>query len=84
MGNSFGKKENKNTAESDSGVVGGSPEDSKKLADAIEARDRDKSKYESQQDGVSLFEQVTNAYIRNYDKVLIRKKDKDVVEQKKQ
>jgi hypothetical protein len=84
MGNSFGKKENKNTAESDSGVVGGSQEDSKKLADAIEARDRDKSKYESQQDGVSLFEQVTNAYIRNYDKVLIRKKDKDVVEQKKQ
>lgn len=57
-------------------------EDEKRLADAIEARNQaKKDKYESN-DGQSLFEKVTNAYIRNYDKVLSKKKDKDVIEDK--
>lgn len=65
---------------SSSGSVG--EEDSKRLAEAIDARDRaNKDKYKGK-DGQSLFEQVTNAYIRNYDKVLIKKKGKDVGEQK--
>lgn len=57
-------------------------EDEKRLADAIDARNQaKKDKYESNE-GQSLFEKVTNAYIRNYDKVLSKKKDKDVVEDK--
>lgn len=53
-----------------------------KLLAAIEARDRaKKDKYESN-DGQTLFEKVTNAYIRNYDKVLSKRKDKDVIEEK--
>jgi len=59
-----------------------SDEDSKRLSDAIDARDRAKGKYQSDE-GQSLFEKVTNAYIRNYDKVLSKKKDKDVVESNK-
>ena len=82
-GGLYGNNKNPNTTEAEAGSAG-SLEDNKKLAEAIEARDRDKKKYESQQEGTSLFEQVTNAYIRNYDKVLTRKKDKDVLEQKKQ
>mgnify|MGYP000473402712 CR=1 FL=1 len=61
---------------------GMSEEDRKKLAEAIEARDRaNKSKYNSQDDQ-TLFEKVTNAYIRNYDKVLSKKKDKDIIDKK--
>lgn len=61
---------------------GVSDEDSRRLAEAIEARDRaNKDKYSSK-DEQSIFEKVTNAYIRNYDKVLSKKKDKDVIEQK--
>lgn len=57
-------------------------EDSKRLAEAIAARDSaNQNKYQSSE-GLGLFEQVTNAYIRNYDKVLPRKKDKDIVEKK--
>lgn len=55
--------------------------DQSKLADAIDARNKSKDKYQSNE-GLGLFEQVTNAYIRNYDKVLIKKKDKDVIEEK--
>lgn len=56
--------------------------DANKLADAIDARNKsNKDKYQSN-DGQSLFEKVTNAYIRNYDRVLTKKKDKDVVEEK--
>ncbi len=59
-----------------------SDEDSKKLAEAIEARNKaNKDKYSSKEEQ-TLFEKVTNAYIRNYDKVLTKKKDKDVTEQK--
>jgi hypothetical protein len=66
----------------DSSATVANEEDSKSLAEAIEARDRaNKDKYKGK-DGLSLFEQVTNAYIRNYDKVLSKKKGKDVVEQK--
>jgi hypothetical protein len=62
---------------------GMSEEDRKRLAEAIEARDKaKKDKYQSDE-GQSLFEKVTNAYIRNYDKVLSKKKDKDVVESNK-
>jgi hypothetical protein len=53
-----------------------------RLAAAIEARNRSqKDKYESNE-GQTLFERVTNAYIRNYDRVLSKKKDKDVIEEK--
>ncbi len=53
-----------------------------KLAEAIDARNSaKKEKYESNE-GLTLFEKVTNAYIRNYDKVLTKRKDKDVVEER--
>ncbi|MGZ3807155.1 MAG: hypothetical protein ACXVCE_03655 [Bacteriovorax sp.] len=56
-------------------------DDRRRLAEAIEARDRsNKDKYSSKEDQ-TIFEKVTNAYIRNYDKVLTKKKDKDVTEQ---
>ena len=67
---------------SGSGSGGMSEADQNKLADAIEARNRgNKDKYQSN-DEQTLFEKVTNAYIRNYDRVLSKKKDKDVIEQK--
>ena len=57
-------------------------EDARRLAEAIEARNKaNKDKYKTN-DGQTIFEQVTNAYIRNYDKVLTKKKDKDSQEQK--
>ena len=61
---------------------GMSDEDARRLADAIDARDKSgKDKYKTQE-GSSIFERVTNAYIRNYDKILDKKKksDKDVIE----
>lgn len=59
-----------------------SEEDSRRLAEAIEARNKtNKERYQSKEEQ-SLFEKVTNAYIRNYDKILSKKKDKDVIDQK--
>lgn len=56
-------------------------EDTRQLAAAIEARDKsNKSKY-MPNDAQTIFEKVTNAYIRNYDKVLSKKKDKIEIEQ---
>nr|BDT26710.1 hypothetical protein BHI3_01760 [Bacteriovorax sp. HI3] len=85
-GSSSSSSSNNNTADSGSGSGSGSSAassaDQDRLADAIDARNKNKDKYQSK-DGQSLFEQVTNAYIRNYDKVLIRKKDKDVIEDKR-
>ncbi len=90
-GNGYGKNGKGGTGSGDTGANlnalgkanGMSDEDARRLAEAIEARDRaNQEKYKSQADK-TLFEQVTNAYIRNYDKVLIKKKtDKDVIEQK--
>lgn len=58
-------------------------EDSRRLAEAIEARNKtNKDKYASS-DELSIFEKVTNAYIRNYDKVLTKKKNKEITEQKR-
>ena len=58
-------------------------EDARNLTEAIEARNRlNKKQYQTNEDQ-TIFEQVTNAYIRNYDKVLLRKSEKDVSEQKK-
>ena len=85
-GSSSSSSSSNNTADSGSGLGSGSSAassaDQDRLADAIDARNKNKDKYQSN-DGQSLFEQVTNAYIRNYDKVLIRKKDKDVIEDKR-
>ena len=85
-GSSSSSSSSNNTADSGSGSGSGSSAaasaDQDRLADAIDARNKNKDKYQSK-DGQSLFEQVTNAYIRNYDKVLIRKKDKDVIEDKR-
>jgi hypothetical protein len=57
--------------------------DQSRIAEAIHARNQDKNanKYQST-DESSLFQKITNAYIRNYDKVLTKKKDKDLIEQK--
>lgn len=74
----------KSTTDADKTKAAGvSDEDARRLSDAIEARDKmSKEKYKSS-DEQTIFEKVTNAYIRNYDKVLIKKKsDKDVIEQK--
>jgi hypothetical protein len=86
---SRGSGDNSGPGDSSSGVGSsagaggvGSDEDSRRLQEAIEARDRaNKDKYASK-DEQTLFEKVTNAYIRNYDKVLTKKKDKDVPEKK--
>lgn len=81
-GSGSGAQGSKSTSSDGSGRSGVSDADTSKLADAIDARNKDgKGKYQST-DGQSLFEKVTNAYIRNYDKVLTKKKDKDVVEEK--
>lgn len=57
-------------------------EDGRRLAEAIEARNKaNQSKYQSN-DEQTIFEKVTNAYIRNYDKILNKKKDKDVIEER--
>ncbi len=55
--------------------------DRKLIAEAIDARNSSKGKYDSNED-LTLFEKVTNAYIRNYDKILTKKKDKDITDQK--
>lgn len=56
--------------------------DAEKLAEAVQARDdQGRTKYESN-DLQTLFEKITNAYIRNYDKILTKKKGKDAVEEK--
>lgn len=59
-------------------------EDSKRLAEAINARDKSNSSKFQSSDENTLFEKVTNAYIRNYDKVLTKKKqEKDLGDTKK-
>jgi hypothetical protein len=90
-GNGSGSKSKSGSGSgADSGLAGAngagngnglSEDDARRLSDAIDARDKNKDKYRSQ-DGLSIFERVTNAYIRNYDKVLEKKKksDKDVIE----
>ena len=56
-------------------------EERRRIAEAIEARNKaNKDKYSSNAEK-TLFEQITNAYIRNYDKILTKKKtDKDLTE----
>lgn len=76
--------ENSETAGAAGADTGIATEDQKRLADAIAARNRaGLNKYETSEDQ-TIFEQITNAYIRNYDKVLSKKKDKDVIEEKQQ
>jgi hypothetical protein len=59
----------------------GEDEDARKLREAIEARNRSTDKKFESTDEDTIFKKVTNAYIRNYDKVLTKKKtDKDVSE----
>lgn len=82
-GKSSGSENTEGTGDgAGAGGNGVSEEDRRRLAEAVEARDRaSKEKYQSKEEQ-TIFEKVTNAYIRNYDKVLSKKKDKDVVEQK--
>ncbi|MBH47478.1 MAG: hypothetical protein CME71_04850 [Halobacteriovorax sp.] len=58
---------------SGSGSGGLSPEDARKLSDAIKNRDGSNGQYE-RQEGMTLWEIVTNTYIRVYDRLLERKK----------
>jgi hypothetical protein len=77
-----GRSDKDDKASTDSGA--GENEDSRRLSAAIEARDKlNKDKYQSS-DEQTIFEKVTNAYIRNYDKVLTKKKDRDNIEQNQQ
>lgn len=56
--------------------------DQQSIADAINARNLNgKNKYDSSEEH-TLFEKITNAYIRNYDRILSKKRDKDVIEDK--
>lgn len=58
---------------SGTGSNGISPEEARRLSDAVRSRDgSDKDKYQ-RQDGMSLWEIVTNTYIRVYDRLLERK-----------
>ncbi len=62
------------------GSGAGNDEDSERIADAIDARNKmNKDKFNSN-DEQTLFEKITNAYIRNYDKVLNKKKEKADIE----
>jgi hypothetical protein len=87
-GSSGSSGDGKNSDSANSSGAGGSggvgsDEDSRRLTDAIEARNRaSQGKYQSSEEQ-TIFEKVTNAYIRNYDKVLTKKSEKDVIEQKK-
>src|SRR5690606_15160468 len=78
-GAGFGYNDNYGAGGADSsGGAGGSrgsgisPEDTKRLSEAISNRDKDSDKYD-RQDGMSLWEIVTNTYIRVYDRLLERK-----------
>lgn len=67
----------------EAGTATATDEDSKKLQDAISARDKVNSAKFQSNDENTLFEKVTNAYIRNYDKVLTKKKqEKDLIDKK--
>lgn len=79
-GSASNSRKSGNSTNGGSGASTSRSSDQNKIADAIDARNKDKSKYEAT-DGQTLFEQITKAYIRNYDKVLNKKKDKDVIEQ---
>ncbi|MBC7427208.1 MAG: hypothetical protein H7336_01270 [Bacteriovorax sp.] len=79
--NSSSTKSGADSANGAGGSSGVSDADTSKLSDAIDARNKNSNKYQSTE-GQTLFEKVTNAYIRNYDKVLSKKKDKDVIEEK--
>lgn len=69
---------NESYADGSSGSANGSggsslsPEDTKRISDAIKSRDGNSDKY-SRQDGMTLWEIVTNTYIRVYDRLLERK-----------
>lgn len=80
-GGVFGDKNSSaNAAGQNEEVTDKNHNDNLKLADAISARNKaGKDKYQSN-DGQTIFERVTNAYIRNYDKILTKKKDKDLNE----
>jgi hypothetical protein len=52
-----------------------SDEDHRALAEAIDARNLEAPEKYAPRDEVSLFEKITNAYIRNYEKVLTGKKE---------
>jgi hypothetical protein len=73
-GTSGNNSKSSNTETSGSGSGGVSDADRNKLSDAVDARDKNKDKYQSSETN-TLFEKVTNAYIRNYDKVLTKKKE---------
>jgi hypothetical protein len=83
----FGKSGSTSKSSDSSGSGSGSgtgmsDDDSKKLNEAIQARDTNANKYQSSDEN-SLFEKITNAYIRNYDKVLTKKKqEKDLIDKK--
>ncbi|MBC7539960.1 MAG: hypothetical protein H7281_14150 [Bacteriovorax sp.] len=82
LGSSKSGVDDKNASATGGAGNGVSDEDRRRLAEAIDARNKaNKDKYESKEEQ-TIFEKVTNAYIRNYDKVLSKKKDKDVIEQK--
>ena len=81
-GGGHSDKDDKPSSDSSSGS--GNDEDSRRISAAIEARDKlNKDKYKSN-DEQTIFEKVTNAYIRNYDKILTKKKDRDNIEQNQQ
>ena len=51
------------------------------MSDEDRKRIASKEMYASKEND-TLFQKITNAYIRNYDKILTRKKDKDIIEKK--
>jgi hypothetical protein len=69
----YGGRGGSNSSSSSNYGSGLSEYDSRRISDAIDARNKDKDKYDVK-DGNTLFEIVTKAYIRNYDKVLTKRK----------
>lgn len=57
-------------------------EDHRALAEAIIARNLEAPEKYASREGVSLFEKITNAYIRNYEKILIVKKEQGLTKKR--
>lgn len=73
-------EEGNSKSKSADGNNGMSEEDRHRLTEAVEARDKSNKETYVSKEGQSIFEKITNAYIRNYDKVLNKKKDKEAIE----
>lgn len=77
---SMGRGESDTSSSSGGAMSQSSLNDMKTLKDAIDARNKRGNSHYKSDAAATIFEQITNAYIRNYDKVLTIRKSKDTIE----